>query len=217
MFNWMRALRVAVLLAISGSQPASAQPRPIESYGPLELIPVAEELNKFRLEAIRQTRLDRSGLARRLFSYCDAVSKAIPENTPDENRWYEQANTRGDAYSSDFAVVMRYFESKQYARGSLAFTFGECTRYSQKLVRLVSAHPLEPVLWTHLAMLFSDMKDYEQYARRVQLQKKYDAKHDIWSDPYGIGFLPSEVRRYLHIAIIESLGYTTLSASAFFP
>ena len=144
------------------------------------------------------------------------MRKLSPENTPDENRWYEEAKTRRDGFSADHAVVMRFFNSKQYAQESLDYTFGECTRYSQKLTRLISPHPLEPVLWTHLAMLFSDVNDYDQYARRVQLQK-YDAKFDMWLDPYEIGLLPSEMLRDLHIAVIESLGYTTLSEGSFFP
>ena len=138
------------------------------------------------------------------------MRKAVGENTPEEDAWSEEA-----ARSSDHLRSSGAFNSILHARRALNYTFGECARYSQKLVRMPPSHPLEPVLWTHVAEHLSDDLN-EMHFRLVGL-KKHIANFDAWSDEYLVSGLPRTAAKLAHRAVIESLGYTERSASSFFP
>jgi hypothetical protein len=173
-----------VALAMTVAQPAEPQSR----------TPAADAL----LNHADTQNINRPALAKLIANYCNEVLRVLPRNTPREDSWVDE-----ETGSGIWDRIARAAQSVELARKSLVYSYSECALHSAKLTNLASPQPAaEAVLWTRLAMTFSNSVD--EYAQRLGLLK-YDDKSG-WIDPHLFKSLPLLIAFKSHIAVIESLG-----------
>jgi hypothetical protein len=142
--------------------------------------------------------VDRRELAQFVSNYCTEVLQAIPRNTPREDDWVD-----GELRSGNWDRQVRAVQSVENTRKSLVSVFTQCTSESTKLIR-PSQPTVEAVLWTRLAMTFSNSSVVAN-AERLGLVKADDKGG--WIDPNLLKFLPISISFQAHVAVIESLGH----------
>ena len=185
------ALKICVATFTAVTLAAMARPAEAQPFAP-----AADALLSFQLQMMDKT-IDRSRLARLVLNYCNEVLKVLPRNTPQEDNWVE-----GEINSLNWDRIMRASKSIERARQSLVFSFQDCASHTAKITKLISPQPAtEAVLWTRLAMVFSDSD--EKYAVRIGLVRN-DEKGGL-IDPHRFESL-SLIRHQSLIAVIESLG-----------